>query len=332
MRKKTNKNEAKTIVLKLGAIVFAAIFCISAFCLIIELYEGNNLPEAETSPSLNKSLSVNGKDYVLKDNIETLLLLGLDKFENADSGYNNDKQADFLLLLVIDKDTNSCKAIHVNRDTMADMNILGVAGDKIGTVKKQIALSHTYGNGREVSCRNSANAVSDLFLGVEIDHYVSVTMEAVSVLNDLVGGVKVELLDDFSHIDSSMIKGEQVLLNGEQALMYVRSRYGLDDPSNIARMERQKQYLESLYKQSKELADADEGFIQRAALKVTDYIVSDCSVNKLQSLAESISGYEFEGILSLSGESVKGDEFMEFYPDEASVMEIVIDCFYKNKD
>lgn len=332
MSRRTDQNSTKTTAWKIAAVVFAAIFVISTIFFFIELWEKDRGEYIGNSVTVSDDLSYNGKEYKLKDDIETILLLGLDKFENEDSGYNNDKQADFLMLLVIDNSAETCKAIHINRDTMTDMDVLGVAGDKIGTVYQQIALSHTYGNGREVSCRNTANAVSGLLMGMEIDHYVSVTMEAVPVYNDLVGGVSLEILDDFSNVDPSMVKGTKVRLTGEQALRYVRSRYGMDDPTNINRMKRQKQYLEALYDRSVKLQQADESFIQRAALKITDYIVSDCSANRLESLLKNISEYEFDKILTIDGESVRGESYMEFYLDEASVEKIVVDCFYKVKD
>lgn len=327
-----NQNTEKTTARKILAVVFAAVFVISIAFFLIEMWEKKHGAFEGSFVATSSDLSYNGKEYKLKDNVETVLVLGLDKFETEDSGYNNDKQADFLMLLVIDNLAQTCKAVQINRDTMAEMDVLGVAGDKIGTITQQIALSHTYGNGKEVSCRNTANAVSDLLLGVQIDHYVSVTMEAVTVYNDFIGGVTLELLDDFSMIDPAMVKGAQVKLNGEQALKYVRSRYGLDDPTNINRMERQKQYLQALYEQSVALAENDAGFIQDAALKLTQYIVSDCSGNKLQSLLESISDYEFNTILGIAGDSVKGESHMEFYLDESSVKEVVIECFYEEKN
>lgn len=325
-----DKVNARMTALRIGAVVLAVIMLLSAVFLFIKRLEKRFGDYAETSMSLDGTMSYNGQDYVLKDNIETILVLGLDKFGNEDSGsYNNDKQADFLLLFAIDNSAKTCKAVHINRDSMVEMNVLGVAGDKIGTETKQIALSHTYGNGREVSCRNTANSVSKLLLGVEIDHYVSVTMDAVPMYNDLVGGVTLEVLDDFTGIDDSMVKGETVTLNGEQALRYVRTRQGLDDPSNNNRMKRQKQYLEALYKQSHQLVEDDGSFVSRAALKMTDYLVSDCSGNKLEDLLNRLSNYKLEAILELDGETVMGEEYMEFFPDENSVKKAVIDCFYK---
>ena len=159
------------------------------------------------------------------EDVESFLILGLDKFEDAinNDSYNNDQRADFLMLLVFDNSEKKFTAVHLNRDTMVNMNVLGVAGQKIGTVNKQLALAHTYGNGRDVSCRNTADAVSELLNGVKVNHYLSITMDAVPILNDLLGGVEVTVLDDFSGIDDTLIKGETVTLHGDHALTYVLS-------------------------------------------------------------------------------------------------------------
>lgn len=332
MHKKDRIGVGSAALKKAAIIVAIALVLVAGFFLLrsLDTHHGDYTKESET---LNTTVSYNGEDYVLKENIDTVLILGLDKAsgDSIDS-YNNNKQADFLMLLVIDDAAKTCNAIYINRDTIAEMDILGVAGDKVGTVTKQIALAHTYGNGREVSCRNTANAVSNLLLGMEIDHYVSVSMDAVPVYNDYIGGVTLEMLDDFSSIDSDMIKGETVTLAGEQALSYVRSRYGLEDPTNIGRMKRQKQYLEAAYNKSQQLIAEDSAFIAEAALLMTDYLVSDCSGNRLETLFERISEYEINTVHEIEGESVKGEQFMEFYPDEASVLKIIIECFYEMKN
>ncbi len=328
-----NKNAVRTIALKRWAIVLVAILILLVGLVLLMIWEKNNNEYPDNHQKLDETISYNGNEYVLKDDIETILIIGLDKFEKGeDVSYNNDKQADFLVLLVIDNTNQSCQAIHINRDTMVEIDVLGVAGDKIDTTVKQIALSHTYGNGREVSCRNTANAVSGLLLGMEVDHYVSVTMEAVPVYNDLIGGVTLEVLDDFTGIDDTLVKGETVTLTGEQALCYVRSRYGLEDSTNQRRMERQKQYLEALHSKSRQLVAEDDSFIASTALKMTDYLVSDCSGNRLEALLNRLSEYDINTVLDISGNSVVGEEFMEFYPDEDSVMNIVVECFYELKD
>lgn len=309
-----------------------SVFLIVAVFLYIEKWDENqgNFPEHEvTDPTIEH----NGTSYVPKDNIETFLVLGLDKYDGegqADS-YNNDKQADFLLLFVLNNETKQYTAIHINRDTMTDVNVLGVAGNKVDTVRKQIALAHTYGNGRDVSCRNTADSVSSLLMGVKVNHYISVTLDAVTIMNDLVGGVEVEVLDDFTGIDDTLVKGETVTLMGDQALTYIRTRYGVEDGSNTNRMKRQEQYLESLLDSFKRSVDNDDEFIVDASLKMSDHIISDRSVTQLQTLAEKLDAYEFLGIQGIEGTSVMGERFMEFHPDESAVKEMVIDLFYKPK-
>lgn len=143
--------------------------------------------------------------------------MGLDKYaETEESNYLNNEQSDFLMLLVMNKETGACTPIQLNRDTMTKIQILGVRGDVAGTFTGQLALAHTYGSGERDSCLNTAEAVSNLLYGVDIDHYISITMDGVAILNDLVGGVEVEVMDDFSSIDSTLVQGETVTLMGNQ--------------------------------------------------------------------------------------------------------------------
>ncbi len=315
-----------------GIIVLSVVFFAAALLLLVDIWERSDgrFPEAS---DIEHILTYNEKEYVKKDNIETFLVLGLDKFEGestADS-YNNDKQADFLALFVFDNEAKKGTVIHINRDTMTDINVLGVSGSKVGTVYKQIALSHTFGNGKEVSCRNAANAVSGLLLGSKVDHFISVTMDSVSVLNDLVDGVPVEVLDDFTGIDDTLVKGETVRLLGNQALTYVRTRRGLSDSSNVNRMKRQKQYIESLINELKRSINEDDEFVIEASLKMADYIVCDRSVTQLQDLARKINTYEFVDNSGITGEEKVGKEFIEFYANSDSITKLVVEWFYEEK-
>lgn len=333
-KSRSSKRKIKRII-KIAAAALLAVVLVCGIFVGITVWETNRgeykAPSSFEVP--DSALEYDGKKYDLKEDVETILVMGLDKYEQAeDDTYSNNMQADFLMLLIIDNDAQKCTALHINRDTITSMNVLGVAGDKVDVVSKQIALAHTYGNGKEISCRNTAEAVSNLLLGIEIDYYLSVTMEAVEVYNDFVGGVEVTVLDDFKGIDDTLVKGETVTLMGEHALHYVRSRYGLEDSSNNHRMERQKQYLKALYDKTQWALNNDSDFIVNAASKLTPYIVSNCSGNKLQSVMEKIADYELTEIRDLEGESVKGESFMEFYPDGKSVEETVISLFYTPRD
>lgn len=314
------------------AVALLAVFLLTGAFLLLELWEKRQsiFPEQKTE---NTVYEYNGVEYVKNEDVESFLILGLDKFEDAinNDSYNNDQRADFLMLLVFDNSEKKFTAVHLNRDTMVNMNVLGVAGQKIGTVNKQLALAHTYGNGRDVSCRNTADAVSELLNGVKVNHYLSITMDAVPILNDLLGGVEVTVLDAFSGIDDTLIKGETVTLHGDHALTYVRERYGLEDSSNSTRMVRQRQYMTAVYDKAMLEIENDDNFVIEASSKLADYIVSDRSVNQLQEIAKKLSQYKFTEIETLEGESVVKDGLMEFRPDADSIDKIVFELFYKKK-
>lgn len=317
------------------ALLLAAVFVVSAVLLGMNIWESQQglFPE-DGGYNHQTVVDYNGKEYVLRDELRTILIMGLDSFDaSADTeGYTNDRQADFLVLLVLDDANESWSAIHLNRDTMTPVHVLGVAGQKIDTRTMQLALAHAYGNGKEVSCNNTADAVSELLCGVKVDHYISLTMDAVAQFNDMIGGVEVTVLDDFSGIDDTLVQGEKVTLKGEQALTYVRSRQGVGDGTNVGRMERQRQYIEALIAQTRRYMEQDAAFSVNSVAKLAEYMVTDRSVNQLEKLMDKMALYRWEGIRTIEGRSEMGEDFMEFYPDEQSLKQQVIEALGKPKD
>ena len=325
---KTSNTKKKSVYILL-LVILVVLFLVATFLLLNYWENGQVLfPDRTENDDI---VTVNNMDYKPKEDIQSILLIGLDKYEEAvnNSGYNNDQQADFVMLFVIDNKNGTYSALQLNRDTMVDINVLGVAGEKIDTVNQQLALAHTYGNGKAVSCRNTVDAVSGLLNNIDIDRYISVTMDAVPVVTDLVGGVEVTINDDFSSVDSSLVNGETVVLHGEQALTYVRTRQGLEDSSNVARMERQQQYLESLFSAFNEKAEQDDDSVVKASLELSDYILSNFTSYQLENLINNLADYEFGETYTLDGENKVGEKYMEFYADEDSVNDVVLDLFYQ---
>ena len=273
--------------------------------------------------------------YARRDDLDTILLIGLDQYSTTVSdpdSYINNQQADFLLLMVIDKADKSFFAIHLNRDTMTEIDRLGLAGSRIGSFQGQLALAHTYGSGGRDSCRNTAHAVSRFLYDTPVAHYVSLTMDAIPALNDLVGGVVVHVEDDFSAIDPSIIQGTEQRLHGEQALRFVRARGSVSDESNLNRMKRQRDYMDGLYRQLLLSLNSDESFAARLGMSLADHIVSDLTTDQLVALADRIKDYHFKKIEIIEGEAALGEEFMEFHADEDALKDMVIRLFYEPTD
>jgi len=126
--------------------------------------------------------------------------------------------------------------------------------------------------------------------------------------------------------------GETIKLSGEQALNFVRTRYGLEDSSNESRMLRQREYVTSLFDALNEKYIEDEDFLEKATFDLSEYMVSNFTVTQMENLIDSLSNYEFKDIYVIDGESKIGEKFLEFYADEDSVNNLVLDLFYTPED
>lgn len=270
-----------------------------------------------------------GAWYRKRDDVETVLLIGIDKaaVDETMSVQGEYEQSDFLMLLVIDKAAKSSVVLHINRDTMTEIQMLSDSGRVEGRATVQITLAHTFGGQPEIRCRNAAEAVSNLLYGVDIDHYVSLAMDGVAVLNDLVGGVTLEVMDDFP--GTGWTEGETITLMGQQALTYVRARMGMEDPSNVRRMERQRQYLEALQDQLLMKLDGGQEFTSSVLMELNDYIVTNCSVEQLSRLADTMKECGKTEYRSLEGEAELVGKFMQFHVDEDALQRTVMELFYE---
>ena len=285
-----------------------------------------------------------GKWYRQNPDLDTILLIGVDNVLNssldgadADAGDADadaekvTKQSDFLLLVTIDEKNKSYEALQINRDTMANVPQLDLTGEEYGTENQQIALAYTYGETEVESCRNTVNAVSNLLYGIDINHYICISMDTVPLINDLVGGVPVLVEDDFSSVDPSIVQGETITLKGNQALTFVRARGSMQDPTNIARMERQRTYMHSLHEQAISKANSDSDFVMRSLMELSPYITSDCTVNEMAKMFDVALNHETNEIKTIEGEAVIINDYMEYHADENALQKQIIDLFFVEK-
>ena len=207
---------------------------------------------------------------------------------------------------------------------MVQVPVLGVTGTEVSTEYQQIALAHSYGDGLETNCENNVTAVSRLFK--YINGYMSLNMDAISILNDAVGGVEVTLLDDFSDTDASLVKGKTVTLSGDQAMAYVRGRQGVGDETNLSRMARQQQYLDGLYQK---VTGLSTGAAVEAFQSVEDYMVTNMGDQWLK-LMDRLKEYTKLEPLSIDGENYLDEQGSTAYRlDEESLQQVMIQLFYE---
>lgn len=272
------------------------------------------------------------KTYQKRESITTLLLMGIDTVESNEMrgvGGRNGGQADFLMLLVIDNREQRISMVDIDRDTLAEINVLGIFGNSAGTMEAQISLSHGYGDGRKQSCGFTVEAVSKLFGGEKIDFYAAMDLDGIPLLNDTLGGVTVTLSDDFSSMDPSMTPGNTLTLRGKQAEYFVRSRMSMADDTNAARMTRQSQYLSEVGKILDEKLKINVNFMGTLFDALEPILVTNMKRGRIINEAWADRHYERVdfSIPGTHGEDAQG--FSVFSPDEEGLQALLMELFYK---
>lgn len=270
----------------------------------------------------------NGEKYKYNSDIRTVLFLGVDKSETVSLENQPGKggQADTILLLVLNDNKKTAQILEISRDTMTDIDIYDMSGEKLATENAQIALQYAYGNSTKKSCQIMKNIVSNLLYGVPIRSHISLNVDGIEQIVDAIGGVEITVPEDYSKIDPAFTKGAKLTLDGKQAENYVRYRDHDVLGSNDSRMERQNQFMKTLLEQIQSGKIDKNSVYDLVMNSAGDYIDTDMTAEQLNKIAE----YTFdEDIIQLQGEMKSGKEHDEFYLDNDKLYELVLKTFYK---
>ena len=160
-----------------------------------------------------------------------ILAVGRDKV-----GLNTDT----IMLAHIDTEMDVLNIMSIPRDTMSNQSRY---------VKK---INAAYGVGGKANIEQLKSEITDL-LGIQVDRYVVVNLDAFEQVIDAIGGVTIDVPDDMKYKDPyqdlviNLSKGPQTL-NGEQAIGFVRFRDGYVD-GDLGRIEAQQLFIEALINQ-----------------------------------------------------------------------------------
>lgn len=308
-------------------------------CLIVAglLLDRDSQKHTETFGSLEGrftsdiELDHNGKKLHYRENeITNYLLIGTDRDEAESFGHQSGGQADFLLVLSIDRANRTITPLMIDRDTMTAVATYGIFGNPSGSRIMQICLAQAF-SGIDVSGgENTAKAVSNLLCGVKIDRCLVMGLEGIPVLNDAVGGVQVTLQDDLTILDPSLKKGETVLLKGNLAEDFVRGRTTLADGTNAARMKRQSTYIAALIQKIQTLLKTDDEAFEKILKSIYGYVETNVSESILLNESNAFTSYEWKSLLSIDGTHRVGDDgFIEFWPDTAKLNAQIADIWFK---
>lgn len=288
-------------------------------------------------------VALDGKAYEYDEDIINLLFLGIDRAGSISTETNLDNwkagQADAIFILSLNPDKKTIRIVGIPRNSMVDVDIYDQNARQMETIHNQICLQYGYAGGGENGLHAMKDAASKLMYDLPIHGAFAIGYDAVSIINDKVGGVDVEVLEDMPEKNKAFVLGNTVHLDGKLALQYVRERdyYQLGSPT--LRLKRQKQYITALIQAAKTCVKQNPLLVTDLYNSITKYMNTDVTVDEAVYLVRQALDYQFDGdsFYLLQGDDVsvpftRKDGTEDFYDDyylrEDSIRQVMIDAFY----
>ncbi|MBQ8184068.1 MAG: LCP family protein [Clostridia bacterium] len=189
--------------------------------------------------------ATNGNDkHMSSKNVINVLLIGADSRNGTNSG-----NTDVMMLLSVNKKTKQLKMVSFFRDSY-----LYVEG-KNSSYCTKLNAAYSMG-GPETLMKTIENNYK-----LDIDNYVMVNFESFKSVIDAMGGVTVDVQQyeadyNYKKFKVELPVGEDVTLNGEQALCFVRIR-NCDADGDVSRTRRQRQVIDSILSRVKKASISD---------------------------------------------------------------------------
>jgi anionic cell wall polymer biosynthesis LytR-Cps2A-Psr (LCP) family protein len=275
----------------------------------------------------------NGNAYRYRDNVISILLMGTDYMGNeelwAEGMEFNGGNADVLALVILDTNTFEFSILYIPRDTMAEMIAMDADGNYIDTVRDNICVSHSYGDGGKLSCQLTADAVSRLLLGVPVNRYAALNCEAIYALNDILGGVRITFDYDCTFLDIPIYAGETVTLNNVYLNTLLTYRDYEEVDGAYTRGLRSMDVLKSMFNQLKDKIKENPAVALEIFNQLEDYITTDLALSEITYLASNIGKMNFtsDTVIRLQGETIAGEEYAEFHADPDWIYDFVVEKF-----
>ncbi|MFH9608019.1 LCP family protein [Streptomyces sp. NPDC017448] len=230
-----------------------------------------------------------------------ILLIGSDardskanqKLGGAKETFGAPPLADVQMLLHISADRSNLSVISMPRDTMVKMPKCTAPDGKVFPAgQRDVQTNESLGRGGP----GCTVATWYELTGIRIDHFMMIDFAGVVSMADAVGGVPV-CVDANIHSRGADGKGSGLKLEkgttyvkGEQALQWLRTRYGFEDNTDLGRAKAQHQYMNSMVRELRKGTKlTDPAKLMNLAEAATDALTVDKgldTVKKLYDLAE----------------------------------------------
>ncbi len=286
------------------------------------------MPQGSKSSSVSETwgrhVTYKGVSYTKKDNLKTILFLGVDNGKSKTQLIGQGGRADSICLFILNPETKTIHMLSVSRDTIVGVDVYDTKGYKLYTGKMQITMQYAYGSSASKSCKLMERRVGELIHGIDIDGYFSLTMDGLPAIIDGIGGLKLTIPEDFSYIDKAYTKGAVVTMNGREAEHFIRYRDCKTPGSNNVRMARDAWLIGELFHQL-----CTGKFSVSQLLDLADaYIETDLDADTMKNLTSyTLSDLSY----TMPGMNKEGKNHDEFYVDDETLIPILLDLYYKKK-
>jgi LCP family protein required for cell wall assembly len=192
-----------------------------------------------------KNWALNDGDKLKSEDVINILLIGSDASANESYRANSAENGntDVMMIVSVDTEKETVKLVSIMRDSYVYMKHFD----------KYAKLNAACANGGPLYL---VETIEDNFK-IEIDGYVLVDFISFVEVIDVLGGVNVDVPSYVANSlnkdilkDNNMESGEQVLLDGEQALAFSRVRK-TDKDGDVSRVARQRQVITALIEKTK---------------------------------------------------------------------------------
>ncbi len=264
-KKEKKRHPVRNTIIALLCITLVGLSCVGIFG-----YQkiDSLLSSFDTEEPLTDNAFINAADLTQYPDQINVLLVGIDARETDEAS-----RSDTMMLVTLDKKNKQIKLTSFLRDSFVE-----IAGKNYWS---KLNSAYFYGGIQTLS------DTLELNFKVDIQYYALVDFEIFTTIVDSIGGINVDVTERESYytyhsgkvnVPVRIEAGEDVLLNGEQALWYSRIRY-LD--SDFHRTQRQRKVITAIVEKASKMSLTK---LYALAEKIIPLVKTNMSSNQIMSL------------------------------------------------
>ncbi|NJQ01067.1 LCP family protein [Streptomyces zingiberis] len=225
-----------------------------------------------------------------------ILLVGSDSRagENAelDGGKVAGARSDTALVIHLPPGGERATAVSIPRDTLVTRPACTTDAGRELPEAERVMFNSVYGTGGPACVVRTVEALS----GIRMDHYVEIDFAGFREVVDALGGVTVTTREPIADRATGLrLDAGTHRLDGEEALRFVRTRYGVGDGSDLGRIELQQQFLTAVVAEVRQQGIlTSPAKLYRVADAATEALTTDSGLGTLTDLADF--GRSLEGV------------------------------------